>query len=117
LIPLEHNIDPQPSGEVANENLPAHSHRAGAAKQRQRPQAKPSKIQKISTAKLTERDANHTTMRAEAIDIELEEALESPRLERMPVDEGATRGRQVRFDISHEAAGFADTLEGESLVD
>jgi hypothetical protein len=112
----EHNIDPQPLEEVANERPPVHSQQAGAAKQRQRPQAKPSKIQKISTAKLTGRDANHTTMRVEAIDIELEEALESPRSERMSVDEGATRGRQVRFDISHEAAGFADTLEGEDLV-
>ncbi|RDW76796.1 uncharacterized protein DSM5745_06788 [Aspergillus mulundensis] len=116
-IPPEHNIDPQPSGEVANERPPVHTHQASAAKQRQQPQAKPSKIQKISTAKPTARDAHHTTMRVEAIDIELEEALEIPRSERMSVDEGATRVRQVRFDISHEAAGFAATPEGEDLVD
>jgi hypothetical protein len=36
-IPLEHNINPQPLGEVANENPLVHSYQAGAAKQRQRP--------------------------------------------------------------------------------
>jgi hypothetical protein len=39
-IPPEHNINPQPSGEVANKTPPVHSHQAGAAKQRQRPLSK-----------------------------------------------------------------------------
>jgi hypothetical protein len=39
------------------------------------------------------RDAHHTTMRVKAIDIELKEALEIPRLERMSINEGATRVR------------------------
>lgn len=115
--PPELNIDPQPSEGATNASLSVHGHQAGTAKQRQRLQAKPSKIQKISTAKPMGRDVDHTTMRAETIDIELEEPLARPQsAERMPVNEGVARRRRVRFDVSHEGAGVADTPEGENVM-
>lgn len=115
--PPEPNINLQSSEGATNASLSVHGHQAGAAKQRQRLQAKPSKIQKISTAKPIGRDIDHTTMQAETINIELEEPLASPQsAERMPVNEGVARRRQVRFNVSHEGAGVADTPEGENVM-
>ncbi|KAA8652798.1 hypothetical protein EYZ11_011222 [Aspergillus tanneri] len=100
-----------PEENIIAGNIPS----TGAVKQRQRQQAKPGKIQKTSTAKPTARDSNHATLRAEAIDIELDETLESSQsAETTPINEGTARTRQVRFDISHEEGAGHATASGEA---